>query len=237
MATTPARLSTLQEAVASLRPQVQALRVYLNGFTVRPEFLAPQEVVFSHEASGNLGAEGKFYWFDKEHYTYYLSVDDDLRYPPDYTARLIEAFERRRRRALIGVHGFVFAEPLVSYTESRQARYKCTRALAADTSVHVLGTATTLLHPAVLPLTMANFPRRNMADLQLAIAAQRHRIPLIAVQREADWIQELLSPSAVPSIWSATKADGGQQKAAVARQAVQQWQLWPDPLTESVRSG
>jgi len=64
MATMPDRLPYLEEVVETIRPQVDALRVYLNNFDDIPGFLQPDEAQLSDTAQGDLGAEGKFYWLD-----------------------------------------------------------------------------------------------------------------------------------------------------------------------------
>lgn len=233
MATMPERIRTLEQVVAALRPQVDELRVYLNNFERVPDFLTSREMVLSAAAAGDVGDAGKFYWFDKEQCDYYFTVDDDLLYPTNYVARLIEEFEARKRTVVVGVHGFVFSTPIESYVRSRKERYKSTAALDQAHTVHVLGTGTTVLHPATIRLSMADFPRRNMADLQLAIAAQRQQVPMIVIPRPAGWIHELEDPSHPPSgfsIWQEVKAHDGQAEAELARTALPEWRLFaPTP--------
>ena len=231
MATMPERLHLLERAISSIRPQVDVIRVYLNNFENVPTFLTYQEGILSRDAPGGLGAEGKFYWFDKEKFDYYLTVDDDLLYPPDYASRLINEFEARQRKTIVGVHGFVFSEPIVSYTDSRLKKYKCTYDLPSARPVHVIGSATAILHPETIQLSLKDFPRRNMADLQLAIAAQKQKIPMVVIAREENWIKELqdAAPEQRFSIWKEAKKDNGRKKAEIARVAVPHWQLFPDP--------
>ena len=53
MATMPERLDILEKTVASLRPQVDVIRVYLNNFNEVPPFLNPEEGLLSQKASGD----------------------------------------------------------------------------------------------------------------------------------------------------------------------------------------
>ncbi len=233
IASIPERIALLQKVVTALRPQVDTLRVYLNNFESIPDFLFPHEGLLATQAMGDIGAEGKFYWFDKETYDYYLTADDDLLYPSNYVETLIKEFEARHRKAIIGVHGFVFDTPIESYNQSRKERYKCTRKLSKPQPVHVLGTATTIFHPETIQLSMSNFPRRNMVDLQLAITAQQQQVPLVVIPREANWIQELEDPSnpvSGSSIWKSVKNDNGKTKADIARTEISEWKLFPDPI-------
>jgi hypothetical protein len=234
MATMPERSLYLPGAVESIRPQVDILRVYLNNFDEIPDCLAPEEVVFSQEADGDLGAEGKLYWYGKEEgrgHDHYVSIDDDILYPPDYVERLQEEFEVRAGRAVVGVHGFVFDDPIASYIDSRKAHYGFQQALETARPVHVLGTGTMLLGHSALSLTLEDFPRRNTADLQLAIIAQNRRVPLISIPRPEKWLVSAHSTETdTLSVWWETYKDGGRTKAALARAAVASWQLYPDPL-------
>jgi hypothetical protein len=77
-----------------------------------------------------------------------------------------------------------------------------------------------------------DFPLRNASDLQLAIAAQKQQIPMIAIPRPNQWITERRPWTAEGfSIWKSTKAEGhSQAKTALAKVAVETWRLYPDPI-------
>ena len=108
IATMPERLHLLEKVILSLRSQVDIIQVYLNNFETIPTFLASEEALLSRDALGDIGDAGKFFWFDKEEYDYYLTVDDDLLYPENYVSTLIHEFEKRHKKAIIGVRGFLF---------------------------------------------------------------------------------------------------------------------------------
>ena len=237
IATMPERLPYLEGVVNAIRPQVDVLRVYLNNFDEVPGFLAPDEGCLSEDAAGDLGAEGKFYWVDdheKHNFTHYLTVDDDLGYPPDYVARLVEEFEARDRRAIVGVHGSEFEDPIQDFVTSRKARYRFYEPLEDARCVHLLGTATTMLSKETISLSMDDFSLRNTTDLQLAITAQEQAVPMIVVPRSKDWVKEVRPWTAEGfSIWKSTKTEGHSQlKTRLAQTAIKQWQLHPDPLGE-----
>lgn len=236
MATMPDRLPYLEEAVAALRPQVDVLRIYLNNFVSVPDFLDPEEACLSDDAAGDLGAEGKFFWVDDHEghdYDHYLTVDDDIGYPPDYVETLVKESERRNRQAIIGVHGSTFSFPIESFVTSRAERYRFHEALTEARQVHILGTATTLISRNTIELGLEeDFPMRNASDLQLAIAAQNQRVPMIAIPRQAGWMTEMRPWTAEGfSIWKSTKAEGhSQAKTALAQTAIAEWQLFDDPI-------
>ena len=234
MATMPDRLPYLEEVVETIRPQVDALRVYLNGFNQIPGCLDPEEAILSAEAAGDLGAEGKFFCINGqrgvEGYTHYLTIDDDLGYPSDYVATLKAACDSYGGRAIVGVHGSTFLDPLVDFVKSRDERFRFYEPLDQDRRVHMLGTATTLWSRATIDLELEqDFPMRNASDLQLAIAAQHQGVPMVAIARPGQWITEKRPwDSEGFSIWKSTKAEGkSEAKTRLAMTAVERWMLHP----------
>ncbi len=239
MATMPDRLLYLEEVVETIRPQVDVLRVYLNNFVDVPGFLRAGEAALSNTARGDLGAEGKFYWIDGKDglgdYTHYLTIDDDLGYPRDYVSTLVDEFDARGAKAIVGVHGSEFDDPLEDFVTSRKERYRFYEALGSAKSVHLLGTATTILSRETIRLDLDNnFPLRNASDLQLAVAAQNQQVPMIAIARTENWITEKRPWTAEGiSIWKSTKAEGHSAvKTELAKTAVSQWVLYPDPIAQ-----
>lgn len=236
MATMPERLPYLESTVESLRPQVDALRVYLNNFEEVPLFLSEEEAQLSGDAIGDLGDSGKFYWFndktDLDH-THYLTVDDDLGYPPNYVAALVEEFDARDGQAIVGLHGSTFSVPIENFVTSRDERFRFYENLNRARTVHILGTATTLLSRKTIDLSLDDFSMRNAADLQLAIAAQRQRVPMVALARYKNWVtEERPWTNEGFSIWKTTKEQGCSAQTHLARTAVSSWRLYGDPLEE-----
>jgi len=236
MATMPERLPYLEDAVNALRPQVDALRVYLNNFKEIPPFLSAEEAYLSSEALGDLGDAGKFYWVSNGSgldYSHYLTVDDDLGYPDDYVATLMEEFDARKQKAVVGVHGSTFVQPIEDFVTSREARYRFYEKLDRAQVVHILGTATTILSRQTLGLSLDDFRMRNAADLQLAIAAQRQNVPMVAIPRPEGWISEERPWTAEGySIWKTTKEPGRSvTQTNLARTAIAHWNLFDDPIS------
>ncbi|HTE22487.1 MAG TPA: hypothetical protein VK674_05610 [Candidatus Limnocylindria bacterium] len=240
MATMPDRLPYLEEVVETTRPQVDALRVYLNNFVEVPPFLRPEEAILSQDAEGDLGAEGKLYWIDGkdglEGYTHYLTLDDDLGYPDDYVSTLKREFDIRNGKAIVGVHGSTFLHPIEDFVTSRDERFRFYEPLEMARKVHLLGTATTFWGRDTVQLDLKkDFPLRNSSDLQLAVAAQKQQVPMITIPRPAQWVTEKRSWKADGfSIWKATKTQGHSQvKTHLAQTAVERWVLFPDPINYS----
>ncbi|MEO8863091.1 MAG: hypothetical protein ABI354_02095 [Candidatus Saccharimonadales bacterium] len=234
LASMPERLPYLEEVVDAIRPQVDVLRVYLNNFDAIPSFLSEEEGRLSSAAAGDLGDSGKFYWFDEREdtsHTHYLTLDDDLGYPDDYVSSLVREFDARSGSAIIGVHGSTLSQPIEDFVTSREERFRFYQGLERARTVHLLGTATTLLSRDTLNLNLDDFKSlRNASDLHLAIAAQRQKVPMIAVARPDQWITEERPWQAEGySIWKSVRNHSTPQ-TKLARTALDSWQLFEDPL-------
>lgn len=240
MATMPERLPYLECVVKSLRPQVDAVRVYLNNFEKIPSFLSNDEGILSSDAIGDLGDSGKFYWLNGRaglDHSHYLTVDDDLGYPANYVSTLVEEFDARNGSAIVGIHGSTFKPTIENFVKSRDERFRFYEKLDRARSVHLLGTATTLLSRTTIALSLDDFRMRNAADLQLAIVAQKQRVPMVALARPENWITEERPWTAEGfSIWKTVKQPGNSEpQTLLARAAVKNWQLFEDPLDPIAR--
>lgn len=217
VASIPSRVKTLKQVVECLYPQVDVLRVYLNGYESVPDFLDRERcVVARSQEHGDIGDIGKFFW-SEEASGYQLTVDDDIHYPANYVDRMIKAVDRHRRCAVVGVHAITFAskEPPSSYYKGRRVRH-FSLALNRDEACHLVGTGTMAYHASTLALTRADFPVPNMADLWVGRQTQRQRVPVIAVPRARNWLRCLPTTS---SIFDAATGDDSEQTAIV----VEQW--------------
>lgn len=227
MATMPDRLFYLEQVVEAVRPQVDVLRVYLNNFVEVPPFLKSEEACMSQDALGDLGDAGKFYWVNggAGDYTHYVTLDDDIGYPQDYVATLKSECDIRGGQSIVGVHGSEFTNPIEDFVTSRKNRYRFYESLDKAQSVHMLGTATTMWCRNAIQLGPDDFPLKNMGDLQLAIAAQKQQVPLVAIPRLANWMTELRPWTEEGfSIWKQTKEEGrSQAQTKLAQTAVTEW--------------
>lgn len=190
LASIQAREAGLAQVVASLLPQVDRLGVYLNGYDHVPDFLRDDRIdVARSQEHGDNGDAGKFHWAP-EASGYYLACDDDLVYPFDYVERVLAGIDRYRRQAVVGFHGSVLHPEIRDYHRSRRLTH-FSRGLDTDEVVHVLSTGSLGFHTSALALERADFRQPNMADLWLALVAQRQRVPLVCLRRPARWLVEI----------------------------------------------
>jgi len=186
MASIPDRRALLEDAVASLLPQCDRVRVFLNNYPDVPEFLNhPRVDIRRSQDWDDKGDAGKFGWVDVlEEPGYRIIVDDDLIFAPHFARHMVEGLRRQGDAAFVALHGVLLRQPVSAYyaPESRST-FHFGNPLRGDRTVHVLGTNAFCTHSDLLKLRWADFGHRNMADIFVALHAQRHRIPMIALER------------------------------------------------------
>lgn len=214
----PERSMLLQRTLASLAPQVDRINIYLDRYTSVPDFIKNAHknitVVLSKDEPG-LRDNGKFLPFsDLNEPCYYFTADDDIVYPPDYVATLLRKIELYGREAVIGVHGVLLPERPTGYFSSFRKVLMYKNSLECDSLVNNLGTGTVAFYSGCLSKLCLNlFPTAGMADIYLSLYCKSNNIPMIAIARSEDWLQELQSPNT--SLYQEFLKDDLVQQAAV----------------------
>jgi hypothetical protein len=214
LATQPKRGHLLERALASLRPQVDSLHVFLNGFAAVPECVRAlaDEHVLSAE---NQGAERKLHWADG-HDGIYLSCDDDFIYPQDYVETYVAAIARWDGRAIVTAHGRQYPERPANVGDilpgsvgivhhrvkvGRWVNHGGTGAMGWDARrVHV----------------PRDWPERNMADMQVSVWAQTAGVPIWLIPHRAGWIHSLAAVDP-KGIYRTSQAEGHVRRNALLR--------------------
>ncbi len=186
LASIPERRSLLADAVASLLPQCDRVRVFLNNYPDVPDVLNhPRVDVRRSQDWDDKGDAGKFGWVDVlEEPGYRIIVDDDLTFAPHFASHMVAGLRRYGDAAFVALHGVLLRQPVSAYyaPESRST-FHFGNPLRGDRTVHVLGTNAFCAHSDLLKLRWADFGHRNMADIFVALHAQHRRIPMIALDR------------------------------------------------------
>lgn len=220
MASVVGREAMVVDAVLSLYPFVDKVRVYLNNYEAVPEGLKlPRVEILRSQQYGDNGDAGKFFWVEDKRYPLNLICDDDLIFPPDYVPQMVAALRRYGNKAVIGIHGVLLKQPSPSYYDEKfrhVRRYP--HANGEDCQVHVLGTGAVLYDRRTLKLEQRDFQYRNMADIWLMEQAQKQGIPSICIARPRNWVIQNQVKGGVPTIYDASH---GRQKTAFDTGAVQ----------------
>ena len=208
IATIPSRADSFAEVLPRLLPQVDRLFVYLDGFDAQPSVLEGQSklVVFRAEQCGNLHASSRLLpltFLDTS--SIFVVFDDDILYPADYVARLVEGLAARGGRAIVGFHANCFRPPYQSYVRDRICLNFKER-LEIDTEVDELGVGTCAFLSDVFLVDPRKFPHVNKDDIVLAIEAKRRGLPRIALRRSGGWLPRHPKPQ-VENLWARTVED------------------------------
>lgn len=223
LASIPSRADFLERVLGSLRPQVDRLCVYLNGYRSVPAIV--RELADEHVVDPvNAGAERKFHWAG-QHQGLYLSCDDDIVYPPDYAATMLAAAGDGRQ--IVTAHGrcYLGRPSHVREVEPGSIGLFHKRVDASRPINHggtgVMGWDTRRVAvPAVWPL-------RNIADMQLAIWAQLERVPLWLVAHQAHWLRPLALVDPRGLFKTSQASDHRQRNELLAEHGrTHGWRMW-----------
>ncbi len=144
--------------------------------------------------NGKFTCEKKFFAFDQTEFdSYFLTLDDDIIYPVDYTKRLIDAIERFHRKAVVGFHGSRFVKFPVTDFRRQRILHQYFNFVHSDQIVHILGTGACGFH--ISTLRQKGFgcgvleQSSNMTDDVFSAFCRKHEIELICAKHKAQWMR------------------------------------------------
>jgi hypothetical protein len=215
MAAQPRRADLLPRVLASLRPQVDRLHVYLNGWAEVPDCV--EELADEHVLSPtNEGAEKKLHW-SGDWRGLYCSVDDDIIYPPNYVAVMRSAVERWQGRAIVAAHGRAYVgKPRGVHAIEPASLGHYDRRVGLGRFINHGGTGV-MAWDADRVRVPSCFPLHNIADMQLAVWAQQSETPMWLLPHEAHWFKPLalLDPK---GIFRSSQMERHTRRAALLRE-------------------
>ncbi len=194
MASFPARKEKMLATIDSIAPHVDKLYLYLNNYDTVPEELSKYSnitTVLGVNAAGDLRDNGKIYPFKVfDIRGYCFLIDDDIVYPVSYFNELANKVDYYHRKAVVGVHGVIFAKPFVNYFENRTV-FHFKHENLRDVVVNQLGTGALCFHSSTLKPDLDKYLATGMADVFFAIQAKEQGIPLVCVSHPAQWLMPL----------------------------------------------
>jgi hypothetical protein len=218
IATIPARAESFADVLPRLLLQVDHLFVYLDGHAAPPPVLKEQSkiTIFRAEECGNLHASSRLLpltFLDRS--CIFAIFDDDIVYPTDYIASLVEGLAERGGRALVGFHANCFKPPYESYAKDR-VNINFKEGLEIDTEVDELGAGTCAFLSENLSIDPREFPYVNRDDIILAIEAERRRLPRISLRRSAGWLAKHPKPQTW-NLWADVLKDDSTETKLLAQ--------------------
>jgi hypothetical protein len=190
LASFPGRADILEDCIARIAPQVDAVILYLNEFAKVPDFLtkyANVHPILGKDAYGDLSAAGKMAALEHCRDSYLFVLDDDVLVPPDYVSRFKKAIDAYDGRAGFAVHGSVISGDAAGYFE-RSLYFGWRNSLKEHRLVTLIGSGTFAVHQSCFPATFEQFLGPIMVDLRISLICRDNGVPLLSIARPPRWL-------------------------------------------------
>lgn len=185
------RIDSLIRSLKSIYDQCDVINVCLNNHEGNiPAYLLSPKINLTL-TDNSKGDAFKFLYLEESD-GYYLTIDDDLIYPPNYVDYMISKSKEYRDKKIITLHGRSFSKfPIQSYYRSATERYQCLGEVNKDTKVQFGGTGVMCFHTSLLKISINNFYYPNMADVWIGKFAQQSGVEIICVSHKVGYIREI----------------------------------------------
>ncbi len=194
IASIPEREISLRETLTSITTQADQVFLSLNDYTERPDWMDAFPNVTATVREVNDGDSEKFAGVD-DWDGYFISIDDDILYPPDYIDRLRQGLDKWGHDHAVGFHGGVTLGWNGFHVTASGKRVRCLDDLDEDDpDINVLGTGAMGLHTAKIPIWREIFRHPNMADVQFACHAHIFGIPMACLSHRKGWLRDICPP-------------------------------------------
>ena len=175
IATFDARSEQLKKAVESLANQVDEIYIYNNSI------------------NNDLTDNGKFFGLTKQtEPCYYLSCDDDILYPPDYSANIVSAIDRLG--CIVTHHGRLLTGLDKDYYRGHIS-YRCLGSVGTEKKIDVAGTGVAGFRTDQFdPSSVIMDSRHRMSDLLFSLEASKQKVPIIVLKHATGWLKDIPVP-------------------------------------------
>jgi len=185
------RIGSLEKTLQSIYNQCDEINLCLNDkITELPDFLL-QPKINLYITDNSKGDAFKFMFLETKN-GYYLTIDDDLIYPPNYVNFMVDKCKEYNNKKIITLHGRSFYNfPIKSYYNSNAQRFYYYEKVLDDVKVQFGGTGVMCLHTSLLKKSINDFLLPNMADVWIGKFAKESNIDIICVKHEKNFIKSI----------------------------------------------
>ena len=233
MTTIPDRVWALNEVLSRVVPQVDEFYLTVHKdlvFSVKPivEYYGINLLISKRTDDARKFAPLANITED----AYFFSLDDDLVYPSDYIARTMEYLDTWKKEIISCVHGgWIIDLPCESYYKNKDTVH-FSQGINGAYYVMFPGTGTMAFHTSTFDLTMhEHLPRKNIADVQVGLAADKQKVPILTIPRPEKWLKQ--QPKLNPrkgSIWANRVQDDKEETELINSYAKDYGFNFPDHL-------
>jgi hypothetical protein len=182
------RTDSLVKTLESLIDQCDEINVILNDFEDEIPSILYNNKINLYFSDNSKGDAFKFYKLMDAN-GYFLTVDDDLIYPPNYVQFMIAKCKEYGNTKVITLHGRNFSIfPILSYYRGASERYSCLQKVNKNTKVQFGGTGVMCFHTDLFKLPISYFQYANMADIWIGKHCYENNIEILCVRHESGYI-------------------------------------------------
>lgn len=142
---------------------------------------------------------------------YFITFDDDIIYPPDYSQGIIQGIEKYNREAVVGFHGIRFNKFPVRNYKAQKTMYQYFKDVPQDTEAHVIGTGCMGFYAKTLFDQGFDFPslnrRLNCLDGAFGRWCRDNKVKTIVLKHEADWMKIYPDSQTPDALWRKSYAE------------------------------
>jgi hypothetical protein len=183
------RTDSLVKTLESLMDQCDEINLVLNDFEDEIPSILYHNKINLYFSDNSKGDAFKFYRL-MESDGYFLTVDDDLIYPPNYVEYMIAKCKEYGNTRVITLHGRNFSSfPIASYYRSATERYTCLNAVNKNVIVQFGGTGVMCFHTDLFKLPIEYFIYPNMADVWIGKYCMENKIEILCVRHDSGYIK------------------------------------------------
>jgi hypothetical protein len=182
------RIDSLVKTIESIYDQCDEVNIFLNDHEggIPPQFLDEKiNLYFSDNRYGDALKFAKLIDSDG----YYLTIDDDLIYPPNYVDHMITRCKEFSNKRVITLHGRKFSKvPIKSFYSSYIEFYHCLRYQKRDAFIHFGGTGVMCFHTSLMKIPITYFEHPNMADVWIGKYCFENNIEVLSIAHTKDFL-------------------------------------------------
>jgi hypothetical protein len=121
---------------------------------------------------------------------YYLTIDDDLIYPPNYVNYMVSRCKEYSNKRVLTLHGRNFPSfPINSYYNSYKELYHCLKPQRKNVLVQFGGTGVMCFHTDLMKIPIEFFLYPNMADIWVGKYCIENNIEMICITHAGDFLK------------------------------------------------
>jgi glycosyltransferase involved in cell wall biosynthesis len=205
VASIPDRIESLKDTIESIIDQVDELIIYQNKYYNDSFLKHPKITVYSSMNTGrDLGDSGKFYKVNDYSDAIYFSIDDDIIYPNNYIETMLTHLRKYSYQCIVTCHGRFLESTAKTYRDCKNF-YSFAKELTRDKSVHFGGTGVMAFDTSYVKIQLSHFFSINIADIWMGLYAQKHKIPIIVVSHDTDWLKLNSKVNLQNTLWEKNK--------------------------------